>query len=173
MERATLHLTAAVLRALQEDPTASWEIAARIERHLRHHLYLYAPNGGRNQRSALWGALATAASKFSKSHWKALDERLRFDVLVGAIEIGPNGNSIKHKLLLNDFWSARLRLASEVWPTTAGLADELALKLLDIGWESLAAKVLGDELLELIRQANHKGAARGTVTAILEAAERV
>lgn len=138
----------------------NWEIAARIERHLRHHSYLYVLPLKNNPREAIWRQLALGIPELSE--WEALPSQLCFDFLVGEYELpdvrGVHLSSYEQNLehLAERFKKGKLVWkkwqlpdASEGesrWKERSVDIQKLAEGLLELGWESAAAKVLCDRL---------------------------
>ena len=138
-----------------------WSIAARVERHLRHHLYLYRRRHPSAIRSVLWQSLWR---RLPVSGWNNIPSQLKFDFLVGKFELKlSNINLNKHRHDLGIF-EDRFSKASRIWSHAPGplshrlnkdsigqqrtstAMQKLAIELLDLGWESLAAKVLCDQM---------------------------
>ena len=135
-----------------------WGIAARIERHLRHHLYLYRPRDESNIRQMLWQVLWR---RLPLSEWKAIPDQLKFDFLIGKFELKfANVNLAKFRNDIGSF-EDRFSKASRIWSHAPGShppkdkvrqkqmlngLQKLAVELLDLGWESLAAKVMCDHM---------------------------
>lgn len=151
IETALDHLTREILSRL-DAPRGQrhWQIFTRIERHLRHHLWLYAsaPKKARDQRLALWeGLLANRPSD-----WTHLPAMLRFDFVIGHYELERTG-TIPAELTKFDDPLLVMRLAaakSGVWGDPRSTGDEAkAMRLFQLGWESLGAKVMGDRLMQL------------------------
>lgn len=155
----TVHYIAQMLGdALAKAPGPSWVTAARIERHLRHHLYVYAPHNKQAARKALFRSLRNAAAIFSTKEWDKIDEGVRFDFAIGAVEVQRNrDHGGRDPRIRSKDRKARLDIAPEIWLGDAkGEADRLIGRLLDLGWESMAAKVLCDRLQPLTEKANSK-----------------
>lgn len=136
-----------------------WIIAGRIERHLRHHIYLYPPSGTNSKelRENIWNFLFDCYCKNNYSR-KIKDEQLHFDFLTGLYEIRKKSDGFKLPLLKNDLLRKRLILSKDLWndlPNFTGISDftteldgleKLGIDLLELGWESMAAKVLADKV---------------------------
>lgn len=136
---------------VQGDP-ARWEVCARIERHLRHHLWLGGSDARtvRDLRVGLWKALADVSTR------PACDERLLFDFLVGVHELKARKPVWAPARLADPLLQARLELGGRLWTAhkanrpereiDIAVADlgKAANEALDLGWESMAAKVLLD-----------------------------
>jgi hypothetical protein len=133
------------------DPIAHWKMVARVERHLRHHRFLYF--GGREDqgRKTLWSELARGASSEALEE---CDDRLAFDFLVGRYELQPDSppglDSLIAEIQKNPLFVQRFQLAHEIWQPSGGNREQFDLrdKLLQAGWESIAAKVAGDGVAE-------------------------
>lgn len=149
-----------------------WSIAARIERHLRHHLYLYRRRKPSQIRLALWQLLWRS---LPKSQWHDIPAQLRFDFLLGKFELQlQHVNLTKHQAKLG-FLEDRFLNASRIWShppgplsralvndksgqrRVANAMEKLAVQLLDIGWESVAAKVMCDKMHFLATIASTEG----------------
>lgn len=141
----------AMLSTLGAYVDSDWHVVARIERHLRHHVYMYLRDGLRDLRT-LWDRLISYAS----ADPSRLDDRLRFDLWLGAHELA-SGDSVSvaaadplarppHGTL-----SVRYQMADEIWRPTGAPArssDEVAERirvLVDGGWEAAAAKLCLDD----------------------------
>ena len=125
-----------------------WVVAARLERHRRHHLWLYWKERGKQMRRSLWQTLAYALKFYEFSN---LDERLRFDFLVGLHEIeGAKKTSdwerYNDTLSGSYIFQRRMQMAADrkIWRiSNIGTAKQQleslnknAEKLLDYGWEA-------------------------------------
>jgi SIR2-like domain len=135
-----------------------WGTGARIERHLRHHLYLYRPKDESNARQRIWQLLW---QRLPVSEWKSLPAQLKFDFLLGKYELKLNNIDIRRfKMDLGRF-EDRLSKASMIWSHAPGThppkdkvqqrktltsMQKLTVELLNIGWESVAAKVTCDHM---------------------------
>lgn len=169
--RALLEVLISELNSHRRD---SWEYAARIERHLRHHIYLYLPLEKDILRKRLWLKIARA-----KQDWiGALDDRTKFDFVIGAIELGIGSHDYLDRFPFSKVFSDRIRYAPEVWPSriSAERIDEnenreLVTRLLDIGWESIAAKVVLDRVRPIVK-ASKKLGPEVVTELIMESAER-
>ena len=151
IERALDDLTSKILAQLDARCSRrDWEVFARIERHLRHHLWLYASDldEGKRKRSALWEGLF----QIRPSNWTRLPATLRFDFVVGHYEL-QRSEAIPAELANFDDELLVMRLAqasSGVWSSAYGTDDETkAMQLFWLGWESLGAKKMGDRLMDL------------------------
>ncbi len=155
-----------------------WLTAAKIERHLRHHRYLYF-KANNARRQDLWLKLAAT---FKAAYLPRRNSRLLFDFLVGSIELAvPHGaklNRITRQFQIKSLlFKKRLRLAREVWGgglRSTFLRNEMQLledRLLDVGWESMAAKVCGDKVA-FEAEAAAKGESRRAIVRILDESER-
>lgn len=140
-----------LFRTVSEDRT-TWESVARIERHLRHFHYLYAHRLVK-ARQDLWNLLA---SKLTKGIWRQLDDRLQFNFLVGQYELKiARPVSLDRFHIDNKLYRERVKISSALWrsPPAPKPAESYkridsykttALRLLDLGWESMASKVFLD-----------------------------
>lgn len=133
-----------------------WCIAATIERHLRHHLYLYRPQQESNFRQKLWRLLW---ERLPFEEWNEIPLELRFDFLLGKFELKLDDVNLAERKPDLGHFENRFSKALLVWthapgsipPTneivqkdTSRDMQKLAVDLLDLGWESVAAKVLCD-----------------------------
>jgi hypothetical protein len=155
IEAALDHLMAEALARLHARCSRrDWEVFARIERHLRHHAWLYASTlaKGKGQRRALWeGLLANIPSR-----WNRLSAALRFDFVIGHYEL-ERREEIPQQLteIRDELLAMRLAEASTgVWTgSNAATASEAkAMRLVWLGWESMGAKVLGDRLMRMAKE---------------------
>ena len=152
----------AIKRALEKG-SVSFETASRIERHLRHHFFLYDPVCGKEKRSNLWNKIKDKRPECE------LDQRVWFDHLVGGIEMNTErGYTDSSKL--NEHFKARVNLARSVWQNGVD-CHNLPDKLLDVGWEMLAAKVWSDRLSEQAKSAKTGASERSAL--IVAEAERI
>jgi|GEM_PF-3180679 hypothetical protein len=149
----------------------NWELAIRIERHLRHHLYLYPIESNNKQiepRKALWEYLFQMGSEneFIKQllcQNDPISQRRAFDFLLGRHELRVGNNDVTYEFN-NDIFNRRWKLSNWVWVPYPSIdtvtvkclegRDRLAIKLLDSGWESIAAKVLTDKLCLMAKLLN-------------------
>lgn len=121
----------------------SWNTMARIERHLRHFSYLYLRPSTREE---LWDMLADAVDKRT---WRDVPSELRFSFLIGAYEIDNvrRASLVRDLRTEDDLLDRRLDLATSAWRKSNDTVEgriSLAERLLDVGWESMAAKVFLD-----------------------------
>ncbi|MDQ3816174.1 MAG: SIR2 family protein [Acidobacteriota bacterium] len=133
-----------------------WEVAARLERHLRHFHYLYVIPYVPNNKChiQLWDLLA---QKVTNSIWKRINNEVRFQFLIGQYELNrsiPNtirGFSVDHRL-----YKKRLSKADMIWNTDLDIdaLEDAALELLDLGWESMASKLFLDAATKTAKRAN-------------------
>lgn len=140
--------------------TSDWELAARIERHLRHHLYLYSRPSNCKRKNLLKMILNVAIEK--DNNGRELSPDILFDLQVGLHELGVRNLKGSHpletldKLVKNSHleskFTVRLQLAEMAWGERAGTYPDLPVRLLDVGWESLAAKVIGDLIKRKIKE---------------------
>lgn len=128
----------------KSDPIA----CARIERHLRHHIYLYSGNNRVKMRQNLWSAT------FKKIDTNKIEDRLLFDLLCGTVEVRkriPKFTTLANRL--SPSMRNRLKLAHQVWGDGPSHTD-LPKQLYDAGWESMAAKIILDEASKEAEVAN-------------------
>lgn len=142
------------VKAAIDRRAVAWEVLARIERHLRHHVWMYTFDTSlrAERRRSLWEALYRWIQNESTSWWNSIPPRIQFEFMVGAAEIHPKivvdtGRWSIADRLLNE----RASLGSGIWlentsPDNVLIEnhEKLALQLLDVGWESMAAKVFSD-----------------------------
>jgi hypothetical protein len=173
---------------LVDGDTTAWQVAARLERHLRHHIWVYVTGDTRDEcRTGLWQDLATNVPAIDV--FKRLPEWLRFDFLVGRFEIlNTSGFAAlnDYDLTITDpIMQRRLSMAKNkaIWKKVTDLLTERgrsqkaklntlnqnAEELLKMGWESLAAKVLVDGAELLARMAKD---AKGEWKDVMEQALR-
>lgn len=162
-------LTKVVDSALISD-SENWQTAVRIERHLRHHSYLYVEPLENNPREKIWRKLAVGIPELSA--WKYISPQLCFDFLVGEYEL-PHVGGIhlgsyeqnlkdlaerfeKGKLVWKKWYLPGFEGESS-WKKRSGEIQKLAEGLLESGWESAAAKVLCDRLHLLATIASNCG----------------
>ncbi|MEW5912337.1 MAG: SIR2 family protein [Thermodesulfobacteriota bacterium] len=155
-----------------------WQSLAKIEKHLRHYLYLYRGREANHEvRNALWLKLYEQMPRGAE--WEKIDERLKFDFLSGAFEthagLGESDLRSIPKLVSDPLFSRRLELASQVWDEIAEDKKEqvvgrykLAEELLRAGWESICAKVLSDILLFMAKQNTKRGGNKYNYSKMLE-----
>jgi hypothetical protein len=153
-----------------------WQSLAKIERHLRHYLYLYrGRNADHEVRNALWLKLYTQRPEGAE--WDKINERLKFDFLLGAFETNaklPGSELCSIPMLVSDpLFSRRLKLANQIWDEITENEQivgrgKLAEELLRTGWESICAKVLSDILLFMAKQNAKKGDNEYTYSKMVE-----
>lgn len=146
--------------------------AARIERHLRHHLYLYLPED-KCLRKGLWLAINNRVTYEERG----FDERLCFDHAIGKFELLIDKEK-KQPTGFSPMFAKRFELASNIWKTDIPpkCYDEMAKQLLLAGWEMMAAKVLGDDLQQQVRYLAKEKACKidsGVRRKIMDLADRV
>lgn len=126
--------------------------AARIERHLRHHLYLYL-NSNKSLRNCLWSSINKKTNTC-----RGFDERLRFDHAIGEFELKQEVDPKFEPGKFSGVFSERFKHACKIWDTKTSLSckEALAHKLLSSGWEMMAAKVLGDSLQQQVLKLSKK-----------------
>lgn len=146
-----------LLSILESDKATDWPIAARIERHLRHQIWLYPPaNKNADQvRLQIWNALFHKF-KTNYSELRDIDEHLLFDFLTGVFEIAK-GSPAGIPELRNPVLQERLKIAEHIWKpiplkdTLVELVNDLdklenlAMRLLNSGWEAMSAKIITDK----------------------------
>lgn len=149
---------------LASENLSEFVTALKIERHLRHHIYLYPPDGTNKSaaelRKKIWRLLYLKLPHdrtfFSPDH-----EDLLFNFLVGAFEVGGfsrrNFPNLPDQMLKSDLLIERLKIAENLWipidpPTDCSMLkykldmlEQLGMQLLEVGWESMAAKVFLDK----------------------------
>jgi hypothetical protein len=133
-----------ILNMLKNDPKYFWV----------YHFYLYDL---KEQGRELYFNIADAALRLDPSDIALADERLCLDFLIGAIEYGDpvkaeNLSGVYPRLAAN--FQKRFSLAEQVWINVETNRNELAEKLLDLGWESIAGKVMLDDIKRLVDEAN-------------------
>ncbi len=121
-----------------------WPTAAKLEKHLRHHLYLYRQDDI-EIRPQLWKAVSDASIKNPKLAND--DPRLWFDLFIGKFELNqPLNPKIEKEWMVrisaDRVLSDRIEFAQKVWLERPN--KNLIPRLMDIGWESIAAKVALD-----------------------------
>jgi SIR2-like protein len=126
--------------------SAPWGVVARLERHLRHFHYLYvAPYDLHDRRQQqLWNLLA---QKLTKRVWNGIGESVRFQFLIGQYELKQTlAARIKALTVSDPLNQKRLRLGHLIWASGVDVVvlENTALRLLDIGWESMSAKLFLD-----------------------------
>jgi hypothetical protein len=137
----------AMLTALQDHVDVDWHVVARIERHLRHHVYMYL-HRERGSLLLLWERLIHQA----RADPDRLDDRLRFDLWLGAYELAsgdPASVTAAEPLARHPRGKLGLRyqMAPDIWPPRGARTlspEEVATRvgeLIDGGWESGAAKL--------------------------------
>lgn len=158
-----------------------WLLCARVERHLRHHLWLYCQeNKAEGNRGNVWKDL------FNKSRivkWAEIPDRIKFDFIVGGYETGVITNKLEAWLSKkpaikpsDPVFQDRLDCVYRIYveynnkDTPTGKYDELISSLLRCGWESMAAKVMCDKVSALAEKA--KSTATITPAEILQNAQR-
>lgn len=138
----------------------NWQIAARIERHLRHHSYLYVRPLANNPREEIWRELWMRIPELPV--WALFSSQLRFDFLVGRYELrnqvdvnlATYEQSLEHlsarfekaKLVWNKWHLSEGLEGGKPWEERALDIQKLADDLLELGWESAAAKTLCDRV---------------------------
>lgn len=146
-----------LLPVLESDEIADWMAATRIERHLRHQIWLYPPfNKSVDQvRRQIWETLFQRF-KINYHSLKSTDEHLLFDFLTGVFEIAQ-GSSSDIPEFRDSVLQERLKIAEHIWkpiPSKENLAElvndlsnleNLAMRLLNSGWESMSAKIITDK----------------------------
>lgn len=134
-----------LIRGLRKE-SSLWGVTARLERHLRHFHYLYvAPYDAQDTcQQQLWNLLA---QKLTKRVWNGVDESVRFQFLVGQYELRQTCPARIKALTVSDPLNRkRLRLGNLIWAKDVDVAvlERTALRLLDIGWESMSSKLFLD-----------------------------
>lgn len=146
-----------LLPTLESDKITDWVIAARIERHLRHQIWLYPPvNKSVDQvRRQIWDTLFQKF-RMNYSDLRSIDEHLLFDFLTGVFEIAK-GSPADIPDLRDNVLQERLKIAEHIWKpiplkeTLSELVNDLdnleslAMQLLNSGWESMSAKIITDK----------------------------
>ena len=146
-----------LLPTLESDKITDWVIAARIERHLRHQIWLYPPANTQVAllRRQIWEALFQNF-KVQYRNLQNVDEHLLFDFLTGVFEIA-NGSPDDVPKLRDDVLQERLKIAEHIWkplPLKGSLVElvgdlenleNLAMRLLNSGWEAMSAKIITDK----------------------------
>lgn len=166
-----------LLSAIQQN--AMWEVVARLESHLRHFHYLYTHRFEPNDRSntQLWEQLA---AKLTKRIWNRLDDSIKFRFLIGQYELAPFGVKkpppIETYRTGDQLYDKRLKLGEKIWPDkdkplSNAVMKQTALRLLDLGWESMASKLFLDAAINMARDAPDYPD-RKTSKAIIELARR-
>ena len=156
VKRTVTKLTSLLLDHQRIHADVDWVVAARIERHLRHCSYLY---DGASKRTTLWRAVIEEAKK----NWAdiANDSRLQFDILCGQHELHLSKVKGLRRLRISDpIFAKRLRLAPDVWTKKRRIRQDslnLVTKLLELGWESMASKVVLDLAYQFARQKRVSG----------------
>ncbi len=138
-----------------ENNKIDWDVAARIESHLRHHLYLYCPREDKIRRS-LWESLATKLDKVVK-RISNVESRVITGFLIGCYEVAErdlSGPTQKLLKFINEKDRNRVEYAKQIWGERRGTEPDydFVKKLLDEGWEALAAKVSIDILKNKVRE---------------------
>ena len=141
-----------------------WMNIARIERHLRHHLYICSINGKdiKNTRSDCWLKLWNYYL-LHRDEMSNIDERIMLDFFLGNYELNLNFD-IKTKFY-NENYKERFRLAKDIWRQRYRSFEEekeiditLINDLIKSGWESIAAKVILDYAGSIIDFINKEAA---------------
>jgi hypothetical protein len=148
---------------LRSNYLSDWIIAARIERHLRHQIWLYPPPSKdvKQLREEIWGSLFRGFKK-NYEKLKSADNHLLFDFLTGVYEIADSSlGEIPESL--DNVLKERLRAAKHIWkpiPLKENLIElvndldaleTLAMRLLSLGWESMSAKIITDKAFLMAR----------------------
>ena len=153
---------------LDSDNVTDWEIAVRIERHLRHQIYLYPPTASNpnNLRREIWEVLF---NNFKRNYERLikLDEHLLFEFFTGVYEIA-NESSEYIPCFKDNNLNKRIEIAKSIWeplPKSEGMNIEklkkkidslecIGMKLLKMGWESMSAKVFSDKAFMIAKGIN-------------------
>jgi hypothetical protein len=135
-----------------------WIIAAKVERHLRHHIWLYPPERGKRDsiREEIWKLLYQDFKNFSLHQIEDLPKELLFHFLTGNYEIMSKPFDIKLPPdIFNRIFAERLEKCKRIWLPVPEEEDalenrilelnDLAKELLDCEWESMASKTLTDK----------------------------
>lgn len=152
-----------LIELIQSNNIKNWIIAARIERHLRHQIYLYTKEGLSSEkiRFETWQLLYQNYLSLNVQQ-KIRDEQLLFDFLTGVYELA-NSRITNLPKFKNDILYKRLLLCDQVWKQheikesiTAIFQDidsmeNLSIQLLECGWESISSKVLSDKIFYTVQ----------------------
>jgi hypothetical protein len=131
-------------------------VLARIERHLRHHLYFVKPaNQAGNLRLRLWTRVADMVESDPFTAKAVCDDpQLHLDLLIGALEVNQPVHFVRLRKKLGDpsepLLRERLARSEQVWhnsPHPQGTAtySELRRWAASVGWESIESKLALDE----------------------------
>ncbi len=148
-----------------------WIDLAIIERHLRHHIWFYPPkNKNPNKiRIELWNKLHEKLKNNFFKEISNIPEEILFHFLIGKYEFNIKENTIEFEFQ-NNKYKKRYLIASNLWrkPNINDSSsiieynneilfyEETAKQLINLGWESMAAKVLTDKCFLLAKAINHE-----------------